>query len=270
MTQPPSLPAASLVAIDIGNSRIKVGSFPAAPGCAMADEATPLPIVPPAPVGGVIAEPADVWAFAPTDADGEPERFEGLIAWLTHHAPSGTPIVVGSVSPATTERLLAALAPRSGVRVLVSRDMPIANLTLYPESHMALIPVENSTIGTVQPAAGLVAASGLRVVGEVWRPIRLALMAPPGARLSSLKTVESHPAALGQCRGALAELRLEAREVFDTAGAARAVAASGDLSRAAVAPPSAAEIYGLSILRHDIQDRVGNRTRFVLLEPPQG
>lgn len=133
------------------------------------------------------------------------------------------------------------------------------------DCHMALIPVENSTIGTVQPAADLVAASGLRVVGEVWRPIRLALMAPLGARLSTLKTVESHPAALGQCRATLAELRLEAREVFDTAGAAHGVAASGDVSRAAVAPPSAAEIYGLSILRHDIQDMVGNRTRFVLL-----
>ena len=135
---------------------------------------------------------------------------------------------------------------------------------------LALIPVENSTIGVVQPAADLVAASSLTVVTEVWRPIRLALMAPPGARLSDIKTAESHPAALGQCVKVLADLGLEAREVFDTAGAARAVAEAGDLSRAAVAPPPAAEIYGLSILRHDLQDSADNRTRFVLLTASKG
>ena len=135
---------------------------------------------------------------------------------------------------------------------------------------LALIPVENSTIGVVQPAADLVAASGLEVVTEVWRPIRLALMAAPGARLSDLKTAESHPAALGQCVKALADLGLEAREVFDTAGAARDVAEAKDRSRAAVAPPPAAEIYGLSILRHDLQDSADNRTRFVLLTASEG
>ena len=135
---------------------------------------------------------------------------------------------------------------------------------------LALIPVENSTIGVVQPAADLVRASGLAVVTEVWRPIRLALMALPGARLSELKTAESHPAALGQCVKALAAFGLEPREVFDTAGGARDVARAGDRTRAAVAPPAAAEIYGLSILRHDIQDSNENRTRFVLLAPSEG
>ena len=63
----------------------------------------------------------------------------------------------------------------------------------------ALIPVENAIVGRVEPAATLVEASGLKVITEVWRPIRLALMAVEGARLSDLKTVESHPVALAQC-----------------------------------------------------------------------
>ena len=129
----------------------------------------------------------------------------------------------------------------------------------------ALIPVENSIIGAVEPAAGLVAASGLTVVSEVGRPIRLALMAVEDARLSDIKTAESHPVALRQCMKSLAELGLTAVEAFDTAGAARAVAEAGDRTRAAVAPKGAAEIYGLSILRHDLQDSADNRTRFVLL-----
>ena len=129
----------------------------------------------------------------------------------------------------------------------------------------ALIPVENTTIGRVEPAASLIEAAGLTVVSEVWRPIRLALMAPPGARLADIRTAESHPAALGQCTGTLGELGIAPVEAYDTAGAARAVAEANDPTRAAVAPTRAAEVYELSILRNDIQDSADNRTRFVLL-----
>lgn len=138
------------------------------------------------------------------------------------------------------------------------------------EVHCALIPVENSTIGRVEPAATLVEQSGLMQVSDVWRPIRLALMAPHGASLRSVKTAESHPIALRQCPGSLASLGIEAVEAFDTAGAARAVAEAGDPTRAAVAPARAAEVYDLSILRNDLQDSSDNRTRFVLLSRPEG
>lgn len=129
----------------------------------------------------------------------------------------------------------------------------------------ALIPVENTTIGRVEPAATLVETAQLTVVSEVWRPIRLALMAPPGASLRTVRTAESHPVALRQCPTTLAALGLTPVEAFDTAGAARSVAEAGDVTRAAVAPARAAEVYGLSILRNDIQDSEDNRTRFVLL-----
>ena len=75
----------------------------------------------------------------------------------------------------------------------------------------ALIPVENSTIGVVEPAATLVREAGLDVVAEVWRPIRLALMAIETARrLADIRTVESHPVALRQCAGTLEALKLTA------------------------------------------------------------
>ena len=117
----------------------------------------------------------------------------------------------------------------------------------------------------VEPAATLVEAADLTIVSEVWRPIRLALMAPAGASLRTVRTAESHPIALRQCPAALAALGLTPVEAFDTAGAARAVAEAGDVTRAAVAPAGAAEVYDLSILRNDIQDSESNRTRFVLL-----
>ena len=136
---------------------------------------------------------------------------------------------------------------------------------LSGDCHCALIPVENSTVGVVEPAATLVRQAGLVEVSEAWRPIRLALLGAPDARLSDVKTAESHPVALQQCSKALNEMKIAAVEAFDTAGAAQAVAQAGDRSRAAIAPLGAAEAYGLSILRNDLQDSADNRTRFVLL-----
>lgn len=134
----------------------------------------------------------------------------------------------------------------------------------------ALIPVENTIVGRVEPAASLVEASDLVVVGEVWRPIRLALMALPEARLSDLRTVESHPMALKQAEKSLKARGLRIVEAFDTAGAAAEIAESGDLTRAAIAPVRAAEVYGLSIFGNDLQDSDNNQTRFVLLSRKDG
>lgn len=140
---------------------------------------------------------------------------------------------------------------------------------LNGDCQFALIPVENSTIGVVEPAASLVREAGLVVVSEAWRPIRLALLGVPGARLTDVKTAESHPVALQQCSTALAEMNITPKVVFDTGGAAAAVAEAGDVTRAAVAPARAAEVYGLSVLRNDLQDFSDNRTRFALLSAPR-
>lgn len=129
----------------------------------------------------------------------------------------------------------------------------------------ALIPIENSIIGAVEPAATLVRESGFTVLADVWRPIRHALMAMDDVRIEDIRTIESHPIALDQCRKTLSRMNVEIVVAFDTAGAARDVAAAADPTRAALAPVAAAEVYGLSILRHDLQDSSDNRTRFVLL-----
>ncbi len=134
----------------------------------------------------------------------------------------------------------------------------------------ALIPVENSSIGPVEPAATLVRESGLNVVAEAWRPIRHALMGIDGARLGDIRVVLSHPIALAQCERTLKEMRLNVVEHYDTAGAARDVAEAADPTQAAIAPRNAAEVYGLSILRNDLQDSSDNRTRFVLLSAEAG
>jgi prephenate dehydratase len=134
----------------------------------------------------------------------------------------------------------------------------------------AMLPVENSIAGEVTGVTALLPQAGLAVLGEHLLPIGLQLLACAGASLAGLRTAESHPVALAQCGRTLRELRLQPVERFDTAGAAREVAASGDLTRAAVASQAAAELYGLEVLRAGVEDDVSNRTRFVILGPQGG
>ena len=133
------------------------------------------------------------------------------------------------------------------------------------EAQLAMIPIENSVAGRVADIHHLLPNAGLYIVGEHFLRVRFHLMAPKGATLQSITDVYSHVHALGQCRKIISKHRLKAHVAGDTAGAAREVAEAGDLTRAALAPPLAAEIYGLEVLAQDVEDEAHNTTRFVLL-----
>jgi len=133
------------------------------------------------------------------------------------------------------------------------------------EGDLAMIPIENSVAGRVADIHHLMPTSGLHIVGEFFLPIRHQLMAPKGATLATIKTVQSHIHALGQCRNMIRKLGLHAVIGADTAGSARQIAEAGDKSRAAIASKLASEIYGLDILAEDIEDEAHNTTRFIVL-----
>ena len=82
---------------------------------------------------------------------------------------------------------------------------------------------------------------------------------------AAVKTVHSHVHALGQCRKVIREMGIRPIVAADTAGAARELSQSRDPSRAAIASRLAAEIYGLKVIREDIEDESHNTTRFVVL-----
>jgi prephenate dehydratase len=130
---------------------------------------------------------------------------------------------------------------------------------------LALIPVENSIAGRVGDVHHLLPRSGLKIIGERFKPIRFQLMVNKGGRIEDLKTVASHVMALGQCRKVIRELGLKAEIASDTAGAARALADNPDPTRAAIAPALAADLYGLDIVRRDIEDEHHNTTRFFVM-----
>jgi prephenate dehydratase len=133
------------------------------------------------------------------------------------------------------------------------------------EAELGMIPIENSVAGRVADIHHLMPHSGLHIIAEHFMPVKHQLLAPKGARLEDIKTVESHVHALGQCRKAIRKLGIKPIVAADTAGSAREVAEIGDKTRAAIATRLAAEIYGLAILAEDIEDEDHNTTRFIVL-----
>ncbi len=133
------------------------------------------------------------------------------------------------------------------------------------DCELAMIPVENSIAGRVADVHHLLPSSGLRIIGERFKPIRFQLMANRGVKLEDVRTVCSMPIALGQCRKVLRLLGVRTEPAGDTAGAAKALAANPDPTRAAIAPALAAKLYDLDILLADIEDEAHNTTRFLVM-----
>ena len=130
---------------------------------------------------------------------------------------------------------------------------------------LGMIPVENSIAGRVADVHHLLPSSGLKIIGERFKPIHFQLMALPGVKLEELKTVSSMAIAFGQCRKIIRRLKLKTEVAGDTAGAAKALSEHPDRTRAAISPALAAEIYGLEILARDIEDEHHNTTRFLVM-----
>jgi chorismate mutase / prephenate dehydratase len=132
------------------------------------------------------------------------------------------------------------------------------------KADLALLPIENTTAGSINETYDLLADGRLTISGEVKSSIEHCLLGLPGATVESLRTVGSHPQGLAQCQRFFASHpHLQPRVEIDTAGAARKVRDQQDPSVGAIASAAAAAAYGLVILARGIQTAAGNATRFV-------
>lgn len=129
----------------------------------------------------------------------------------------------------------------------------------------ALIPIDNSIAGRVADVHHLLADASCFIIGEHFQPIRHALLGVKGSELDDVKDIYTHIHAIPQSRKLLKQLSATPHPFPDTAAAAKAVAAWNDKTKAAIAPPLCAEIYGLTILQDNVQDRDDNTTRFLIL-----
>ena len=141
-----------------------------------------------------------------------------------------------------------------------------AQAVLDSQADYALLPVENSSAGAVIPTYALLEKLPLHIVSEVVKPVRHQLLGVPGAALTDIRRIDSHPQAIAQCDvflQSLPDVRIVPSD--NTAISAREVAQSGDKARAAIASLEAAKEYGLTVLRENIQTSNANTTRFVIL-----
>ena len=129
----------------------------------------------------------------------------------------------------------------------------------------AVMPIENSSAGAVIDMYDLLTRYDNYIVAETFLPVNHALLGVPGAKLSDVKTVFSHPQALMQCSAFLNDNGLKQISVENTAVAAKRVVEEGDKSQAAIASEIAGKLYGLELLKPFIQNNQGNTTRFVIL-----
>lgn len=134
------------------------------------------------------------------------------------------------------------------------------------QADFAVMAIENSIAGSILPNYFLLQEYHFSIIGEVYLPIHMHLLALPGVKLKDIRTVESHPMAIRQCTEYLHGLNgIEIRESDDTALSAKKVGQQKLKNTAAIANEYAARKYGLEILERRIETHKKNFTRFLIL-----
>jgi len=134
------------------------------------------------------------------------------------------------------------------------------------KADFAVMAIENSIAGSILPNYFLLQDYHFSIVGEIYLPIHMHLLALPGVNLADITTIESHPMAIRQCSEYLHALPgIEIRESDDTALSAKRVSELKLKTTAAIANESAAKKFGLQILDKRIETHKKNFTRFLIL-----
>lgn len=136
------------------------------------------------------------------------------------------------------------------------------------EADYGMVPLENSSAGSISVNYDLLWSSMVAMVGEISIPVHHQLIGLSGARAEELLEIYSHPAALDQCKRLFKELS-QARAVpfFDTSGAARFIMEAQNPAFAAIAGEAAAKEHGLQVIRRNVEDYPENSTRFGVIVP---
>jgi len=132
------------------------------------------------------------------------------------------------------------------------------------KADLAMIPVDNSLAGRVADVHNLIPNGDLFIIAEHFQLIRHCLLGLPGASLENLTDVHSHVHAIPQCKKIIDALGLTRHVVADTAKGASDVKKWNDATQSAIGSELAAKIYGLEILKKDVQDASHNTTRFLV------
>lgn len=135
------------------------------------------------------------------------------------------------------------------------------------EADYGIVPIENSKTGAIGETYDLLRKYGCFIVGRTWITINQCLLGLKGSVVGDVREVLTHPEGLKQCRAFLENRGWLQTACRNTAVAAQIVAESGDIKKAAIGSPLAAQLYGLEVLHEDIMDATDNSTSFVVIAP---
>jgi len=134
------------------------------------------------------------------------------------------------------------------------------------EADYVVMAIENSIAGSILPNYSLLLGYGFPVIGEIYLPIQLHLMALPGVKFDDIKYVTSHPIAIRQCVDFFDEYpHLNIVESNDTAACAKRIRDEQLTDTVAIANALAARLYGLDVIERRIESNKKNFTRFLIL-----
>lgn len=128
-----------------------------------------------------------------------------------------------------------------------------------------VLPIENTSAGTVSGIYDMILDYDICVVGEETVECHHVLAGLPGASLENIKRIYSHPQGLMQCKKFLKQGEWDQIKVANTAISAKKVSDDQDITKAAICSERAAKIYGLEILKREVNYEGNNTTRFVIM-----
>jgi len=135
------------------------------------------------------------------------------------------------------------------------------------EADYVVMAIENSIAGSLLPNYTLLREYNFNIVGEVYLPIQLHLMALPGVKFEDVKYVTSHPIAIRQCIDFFDQFpHIQVIESNDTAACAKKIREELLTDTVAIANTLAAELYNLNIIERRIESNKKNYTRFLILK----
>lgn len=130
---------------------------------------------------------------------------------------------------------------------------------------LAVVPIENSTEGSVNETYDLLVEKPLYVIGEIYQKIHHCLIINKNSSPDEISVVYSHPQALAQCRKYIQKKHLESIPMYDTAGSVKFIKETHNAIAAAIASKHAAQIYDMKVVEEDIEDNSNNFTRFLII-----
>ena len=180
-----------------------------------------------------------------------------------HVLLEGQRIAFSGVPGAFADIAAARIFP-DGIRVPCADFKAAYDAVVDGECECAVLPVENSTNGDVSQVLDMAFAGSLHISGLYDLEIEQCLLAIPGTAIEHIRSVTSHPQALGQCAEYIRSYRWQEKEAVNTAIAARQVAEANDPTVAVIASKETAALYGLQILERKINRSSRNVTRFAV------